>query len=1401
MLRAGKGAAKAVTMRLKKQSYDHTNTTTAVANANSEVLPECHPTFKVARTIIARERTTAHLLSGALFTKEATAPATRKIFQAAQSTRNLTFTPKQIPMALTDLADSVLDDIMRCVMFPLDKKDARSTYIRTLLGDNFKIIRELAYGVGSGPPAAEVLSIWKTFAALPNEILTELAQRKEMLDTCPHPDYTSPMFIDHTQYKAWRIEQDVQINKLVADLKNEQQADDVLEVMMISGHNLAIRDKHTQSSDPYVIMKLKRFDPAKKKRKQQARTAVVQQNLNPVWKEKHEFPLPHEWSSDGFMKMEVWDKDPQADDFAGGATVPLAPVHDTPYITQPKTVPLEHAKKGLLSKFRAYNSDKSEALGEVKLSLTLLRRRAPLPVGARASSGTPVNYHQRMELLTRTIITEDTCSLRPEVEWLLGEYCKRYGVSRLFTRLCILQQLVLQFRLFPPYLRALGLACRDVLAELQSSHTFATTKETTWCADVTQELMDNLKQLLSRYAFAFPVDEKGQCERGSLAACIDLMYGLTEMRAAIDALGKARVPSPDLAAAVTAGTSEYKRQGHSRASVVSPLRPIPDSPPSSSAHPPTPSSWFASSFLSRPPKSSSHLTPPLEELLDKCIKQCASFCFNLWAEDHTRAGAEVVGQEVVTLLETIQSVTTMIELDSDVYAHEAPKAFQWARRSARAYYPLLVDKVREVFEASPPLISETFVVCDLLANFHSVYGSYIEGLERLDLDDLFGQYVSLWVQQAGQRMRDWSKKAVSLDKWKPIYARTAEGNEPGDGKAVLHSSSVVDVFAAIDQARLFLINLPIDPGPHIFTFAQVAGSVAESYVAQLKALSIDDILQNAGEVTADERDLRELFRSSGARAPAGAGASASAGLPIDKAALTNIDITASPTICVRLNNMSTARELFASVIDSLQEHAPEDVSGEFSLDDAVQESFVRLRSDTNELIEVIVGRTNIPMHTAVLLALRNPPIKSAAIVEDDLDIRLEPLLSYLNAELETLSGNLYFAVCQRVLRAIWPSLIGNVETLLLPDTLHVHGDGELVARTAALSETLIDSRMVPFFNADGEGLPLQVLNKNLELLRAALPLFQLPTPALIDLYRTLEENPKAPLLRPIHVLAVLSSRSKVDEKARVFVVAQDALASHTELRELYGMEASKGRVISRNRCYYTNNGNMSVDLTLTEGHLCWAPALATKKYKRKRAIAVPLMSIINMQKTKSGVLGTDNALKITVTNLDVHAFAAFAKRDQVLAEIQQAARAAGNIKLTGASGASTPVRGAPSEAPTSPLSKSVDDLDRERTVRLTFHLGTDTRILQGVPCTLWGSGVAWMTTAGVFFLGQTQSKNISIPFDDVLSIEKKSTALFLHNALRITTKTAKHTLGSLAKRDEVYCLVLELWDAWKNLNT
>jgi Ca2+-dependent lipid-binding protein len=91
----------------------------------------------------------------------------------------------------------------------------------------------------------------------------------------------------------------------------EAEKDYLVQVTLVSGHGLAVRDR-TGTSDPYVKFKCGQF---------KYRSMVVNRNLNPEWNEAFSF-ITSQLSAP--LEVKVYDHDfGSIDDYMGGAIVSL----------------------------------------------------------------------------------------------------------------------------------------------------------------------------------------------------------------------------------------------------------------------------------------------------------------------------------------------------------------------------------------------------------------------------------------------------------------------------------------------------------------------------------------------------------------------------------------------------------------------------------------------------------------------------------------------------------------------------------------------------------------------------------------------------------------------------------------------------------------------------------------------------------------------------------------------------------------------------------------------------------------------------------------------------------------------------------------------------------------------
>ncbi|TPX55687.1 hypothetical protein PhCBS80983_g05124 [Powellomyces hirtus] len=74
-------------------------------------------------------------------------------------------------------------------------------------------------------------------------------------------------------------------------------------------------------------------------------------------------------------------------------------------------------------------------------------------------------------------------------------------------------------------------------------------------------------------------------------------------------------------------------------------------------------------------------------------------------------------------------------------------------------------------------------------------------------------------------------------------------------------------------------------------------------------------------------------------------------------------------------------------------------------------------------------------------------------------------------------------------------------------------------------------------------------------------------------------------------------------------------------------------------------------------------------------------------------------------------------------------------------------------------------------------------------------GRMWISQHRVCFKGWTPNSNLCMPFEEIISLEKKTIALVFSNSLEIETSSAKYFFASFFNRDQTFHTLRKLWDA------
>lgn len=451
-------------------------------------------------------------------------------------------------------------------------------------------------------------------------------------------------------------------------------------------------------------------------------------------------------------------------------------------------------------------------------------------------------------------------------------------------------------------------------------------------------------------------------------------------------------------------------------------------------------------------------------------------------------------------------VMAAIEDDKKYYRMQLRMCLPMPEFSTYIYHRLLCKDVDDVLhELTPPVTDPDLFGLYFTMNAHlQTIKTYVTALKEDAVDDdhqlidiysRFHVFVSWWISDAGSRLKDWARQAVSVDRMAPLSATDK------------HTSSVIDLFSMFSETAKFLVELD---WKHVFGLTilvrlledEVGGAVQEYALALLricapaikvskppskKGLSVLSVMSRNRSNSTGQKEREENAR------------------PV-------VPLT---TMYAALNNLDTSRQMLsdfcernAEYVREMHDKYPSKYGQGLKQEDisSVAEPLKFIRAYTETIMNTLVD-TMRPTITKIVKSLPVKANKKEALTQSMIDTRLEPLFAYFNTTFRTLSNALYNDVFLRVLRRIFRVTIDEMRDCLIPPDLE---------HSKRLSSEFVDffSKSLPvlvaFFHADGQGLAMNKLLADSSLFQAVLDVYECTGAQLVSLYEHIESKGTTP---------------------------------------------------------------------------------------------------------------------------------------------------------------------------------------------------------------------------------------------------------------------------------------------------
>lgn len=1192
-------------------------------------------------------------------------------------------------------------------------------------------------------------------------------------------DVSKDDFASAEQYYSWRIDLEQDIESKIVKVKNEPHFQSKLIVDVIDASNLAVRDSISQSSDPFVIVKVKTANERKSKEK--VKTKTVSKNLSPVWNEQFIFNLKSENSR---MKFEVWDQDLAAPpDFMGHRTLLLPSL--SLFFPQLHTLPLVPREK--MGKIMSKKGKENEKLGNLRVRTQYIVKRAPEKCTVPEVLKRGDDVIDMFRIVVRMFLTANYPEIVPEISWMFNNFCSIFGVGRVMQKLVILEVLVANFLPKKNNIESIKSISGECSKDIFGQRCIAKKTEIDMYYQTMETLRQTLASQIEKYTYAFPVDDHSTTTVNGLADGMTLSGAVALYERALDVVADSnlrfkRVNFKEQLAADLEKAMEFNWEIWKNSEMTN---------------------------LAMQPLDSTKTTTSPTQKNNKNDKNNSN-------NNEAVVTMQMMDDDGVTL--TLLAILTdrvvmQLEHDVHIYSRELPKDIKLAERALEFYYTKLSGYISDVFVTKASAVSlATFTIYGKLLELHSKFEKYFAKTKKLDLQQVFRKYFDQWVSQAAHKLRNWAKSAIEGETWEPI------SRENG----TLHTSSVVDIFTSFSQSRHFLQLLGPELKSQYVPFAKVVGNVVEFYGGKLKDLELQEIALEM-ENAKFEKNFAQFLQQNSKGVKGGVRDRRSHPLSQN---LKSISLTASRKLCAVLNSLEVTRELLDEFSNDMEKMSQEE-NGNIS--QALKPTFTTLKTICDEVDDVVLTKMNRCINIIMNQALSSPLSPDAD--DDVIETHLAFLFWYLDQELEVLSANLYEHVFLRILRQIYVTLIRDVEDIIFPAG---SADSNIQEEQALFIEAVLKTNIHPFFNAEGQGLAESFLSKHSQPLLEALALFRLETSKLTSLYSSLPKNSLIYSGVSAHqVLSVLASR-KNDKKAMDFVTKKLTRSRSRTFKLKFNLD-NKVEYLASFSCMQQSPSFSFVQLFITNTVVCWSASISNYRD------LVSLTSISNVQMEDELALSFVSRENNIMQSYYFRSFARKEKLEQAYTILVAQANKVGNVKCTEPVDPTTVVKRIPNRqrAHTNPLKTSDNNNNfnmnnnntkpslvrktsteklnellltnhhhpavlrqkKEKKYRLLFGLPDDEPISHSYMCSLRVTSVGKMTIAQhyVCFKSKFPPSKFVIPIADIQVMEKKRTAMF-NDAISIQTAQKTYFFSSFQKRDEVFLILTDLWDSINHEN-
>lgn len=540
-----------------------------------------------------------------------------------------------------------------------------------------------------------------------------------------------------------------------------------------------------------------------------------------------------------------------------------------------------------------------------------------------------------------------------------------------------------------------------------------------------------------------------------------------------------------------------------------------------------------------------------------------------------------------TLIDACKFVSAVLDDDDEYFNNVFPPEVKHTIHAVNIYYSEMLSKnIKSLLRTSPPISENIMSLYTQLKKLNQKAFKINPDIEIMPLSQMFQPFVSKWIERIGDQLPSWCNSVLKEEKWKALSL--------DEFNPVLHSISVQELFDIIYELYSTYKDFEMRAAKDLKNLQKIIEKTIDAYIKGILSLLTDSL--NAPKTISPSGSFD--------KPPDDQSNSKTKHVPVNHKIASEYC-----TWIMNLEVITLRLYEFCTHIVSDGEKGAEESKHQFG------ELFSRLRQAQDQVTYHIIYKFNQNplLETALESFIGNPPENINKVSNNEILARMDPLFQYINSCVKILCENLDFKVCLRVIEQIYLFLIKDIEAMLypsIPGKKTEHRGMVLVERSYPF--------LIEFFFANGEGLPVQHLEKVSETLKSAFEMSKLSTATLIKTYTDLENGLKPqgsnyvgidPINMELEIIYILNSR-KSDKEAKKFAKLHKETTVYRAIIKSFGLPSTES-MIEWFTCKKGKRENIPGYLYITTNYICFDTFLITgqqikvcikdlKHVKRKR---------------------------------------------------------------------------------------------------------------------------------------------------------------------------------------------------------